>query len=184
MRLKASIVGRWGRWGASSAPSAPSLWATPTRAPWSMMPPLPRSWQQPSAQSMPVGGQTEATRGALLSLSCLFSQQRSLLPFFPSTCRPPGVAECQQHRPRDPHCLCSPPPNHASTGFMPGGSVLCRRHSRAPPLVPCQMSGYNADPALSHNVMGQITGSEKPNEVITIGGHIDSWDIGMVRGGW
>lgn len=46
------------------------------------------------------------------------------------------------------------------------------------------MSGYNADPALSHNVMGQITGSEKPNEVITIGGHIDSWDIGMVRGGW
>ncbi len=27
-----------------------------------------------------------------------------------------------------------------------------------------------------HNVIGEITGSEFPNEVITIGGHLDSWD--------
>lgn len=30
----------------------------------------------------------------------------------------------------------------------------------------------------SFNVMGEITGSEKPNEIITIGGHLDSWDTG------
>ncbi|MCB0478708.1 MAG: M20/M25/M40 family metallo-hydrolase, partial [Crocinitomicaceae bacterium] len=30
----------------------------------------------------------------------------------------------------------------------------------------------------SHNVIGEITGSEKPNEIITIGGHLDSWDVG------
>lgn len=30
----------------------------------------------------------------------------------------------------------------------------------------------------SYNVIGEITGSEKPNEIITIGGHLDSWDTG------
>ncbi|MFM6975976.1 MAG: M20/M25/M40 family metallo-hydrolase [Sphingobacteriaceae bacterium] len=31
--------------------------------------------------------------------------------------------------------------------------------------------------ALSYNVIGEITGSEKPNEIITVGGHLDSWDL-------
>jgi hypothetical protein len=31
---------------------------------------------------------------------------------------------------------------------------------------------------MSHNVIGEIVGSEKPEEVITVGGHLDSWDIG------
>jgi acetylornithine deacetylase/succinyl-diaminopimelate desuccinylase-like protein len=30
----------------------------------------------------------------------------------------------------------------------------------------------------SFNVIGQITGSEKPGEYIVIGGHLDSWDVG------
>jgi|CXWL01.1.fsa_nt_gi hypothetical protein len=30
----------------------------------------------------------------------------------------------------------------------------------------------------SANVIGEITGSEKPNEVIVVGGHLDSWDKG------
>jgi len=30
----------------------------------------------------------------------------------------------------------------------------------------------------SYNVIGQITGSEKPNEIIVVGGHFDSWDQG------
>ncbi|NNK74081.1 MAG: M20/M25/M40 family metallo-hydrolase [Flavobacteriaceae bacterium] len=30
----------------------------------------------------------------------------------------------------------------------------------------------------SHNVIGEITGSEFPNEIITVGGHLDSWDLG------
>ncbi|MBA2611781.1 MAG: M20/M25/M40 family metallo-hydrolase [Bacteroidetes bacterium] len=32
---------------------------------------------------------------------------------------------------------------------------------------------------LSYNVVGQITGSEKPNEFIIAGGHLDSWDNGQ-----
>jgi hypothetical protein len=31
--------------------------------------------------------------------------------------------------------------------------------------------------ALQHNVVGEIKGSEKPNEYITVGGHLDSWDV-------
>ncbi len=31
---------------------------------------------------------------------------------------------------------------------------------------------------LSYNVIGEITGTEKPNEFIVVGGHLDSWDLG------
>jgi hypothetical protein len=32
--------------------------------------------------------------------------------------------------------------------------------------------------ALSYNVIGEIKGSEFPDEIIVVGGHLDSWDIG------
>ena len=32
---------------------------------------------------------------------------------------------------------------------------------------------------LSHNVIGEIRGTELPNEVIVIGGHVDAWDLGQ-----
>lgn len=30
---------------------------------------------------------------------------------------------------------------------------------------------------IGHNVIGELTGSEFPNEYITVGGHLDSWDL-------
>ena len=32
--------------------------------------------------------------------------------------------------------------------------------------------------ALSYNVIGEIRGTEKPDEIIAVGGHLDSWDVG------
>ena len=31
---------------------------------------------------------------------------------------------------------------------------------------------------MSYNVIGELRGTEKPGEIITVGGHLDSWDIG------
>lgn len=36
--------------------------------------------------------------------------------------------------------------------------------------------GHFLDSATGHNVIGELTGSEFPNEIITVGGHLDSWD--------
>jgi hypothetical protein len=41
-----------------------------------------------------------------------------------------------------------------------------------------EMDCENLADVTSYNVIGEMTGTEKPNEVITIGGHLDSWDTG------
>ena len=41
-----------------------------------------------------------------------------------------------------------------------------------------EMSCEKFDDVLSYNVIGEITGSEYPNEYIIVGGHLDSWDLG------
>ncbi len=51
--------------------------------------------------------------------------------------------------------------------------------SGAPVRVKLWMEAHQDPDADSHNVMGEIRGSEKPNEVVVLGGHIDSWDIGQ-----
>ena len=45
--------------------------------------------------------------------------------------------------------------------------------------VSLYMEGRFEDDVPSQNVMGEITGSEYPDEVIVLGGHIDSWDVGQ-----
>lgn len=40
------------------------------------------------------------------------------------------------------------------------------------------IGSYPAEPFTSHNVIGEITGSTLPNELVVIGGHLDSWDLG------
>jgi hypothetical protein len=48
-----------------------------------------------------------------------------------------------------------------------------------PVQVRLSMEAHMEPDADSHNVMGEIRGREKPGEVVVLGGHIDSWDIGQ-----
>lgn len=40
-----------------------------------------------------------------------------------------------------------------------------------------RLSGRWFPDALSHNVIGEIKGSENPDKIILVGGHLDSWDV-------
>ena len=51
--------------------------------------------------------------------------------------------------------------------------------SGVPVRVKLSMEAHMEGEADSHNVMGEIRGREKPEEVVVLGGHIDSWDIGQ-----
>ena len=42
-----------------------------------------------------------------------------------------------------------------------------------------KMNCETLEDAPSHNVVGELIGNEFPNEIITIGGHLDSWDVGQ-----
>lgn len=37
---------------------------------------------------------------------------------------------------------------------------------------------FSAAPVQAHNVVGEVSGREKPGEVVIVGGHLDSWDLG------
>lgn len=41
-----------------------------------------------------------------------------------------------------------------------------------------RMTCENLPEVLSYNVIGEIKGTEKPDEIILVGGHLDSWDLG------
>ena len=51
--------------------------------------------------------------------------------------------------------------------------------SGLPVKVRLMMEAHQMPDADSHNVVGEIRGSEKPDEVVLLGGHIDSWDLGQ-----
>jgi len=44
--------------------------------------------------------------------------------------------------------------------------------------VRLEMGADTLTDAPSHNVIGEIRGRERPEEVVVVGGHIDSWDVG------
>ena len=52
------------------------------------------------------------------------------------------------------------------------------------------MSAHMEPDANAGDVIGEIPGSEHPEEVVVLGGHIDSWDVGrgaqddLVPGSW
>src|ERR1700694_2124323 len=49
----------------------------------------------------------------------------------------------------------------------------------APVRVHLDMEAHLEPEVESANVMGEIVGSEHPDQVVVLGGHIDSWDVGQ-----
>ena len=69
-------------------------------------------------------------------------------------------------------------PNAALT--MEDAMMLSRIHDRNDKIiVKLDMSARMVADRWSHNVLGEIKGSIYPEEVVVVGGHIDSWDVGQ-----
>ena len=57
--------------------------------------------------------------------------------------------------------------------------LIDRLAAKGPVTVHLQLDDHTLPDAESANVVGELTGSEHPDEVVVIGGHIDSWDVGQ-----
>ena len=58
--------------------------------------------------------------------------------------------------------------------------MLRRFQDRGEPVVvTLKMSARTLPDAPSRNVVAEVVGREKPDEVVVLGGHIDSWDVGQ-----
>ena len=69
-------------------------------------------------------------------------------------------------------------PNAALT--MEDAMMLSRIHDRNDKIiVKLDMSARMVADRWSHNVLGEIKGAIYPEEVVVVGGHIDSWDVGQ-----
>lgn len=52
--------------------------------------------------------------------------------------------------------------------------ILRKKEARAQLTTSCRM----VDSVLSYNVIGELRGTQKPDEYLVCGGHLDSWDVG------
>ena len=58
--------------------------------------------------------------------------------------------------------------------------MLARLYKRGKrPAVKLYMEARDEGMVPSANVVGEIVGTEKPEEIVVIGGHLDSWDVGQ-----
>ena len=59
-------------------------------------------------------------------------------------------------------------------------AMLHRMYDRGDPVVVnLRMEAKTWPDARSRNVIAELVGSEKPEEIVVLGGHIDSWDVGQ-----
>ena len=62
---------------------------------------------------------------------------------------------------------------------MEDAAMLHRMQARGQKVVVrLEMDAHQLPDSPSRNVMGELVGREKPDEVVVFGGHIDSWDVG------
>ncbi len=61
---------------------------------------------------------------------------------------------------------------------LPDADLLRRTLERGPARVKLNLGCKQLDDAPSANVVGEVTGSETPDELVLLGAHLDSWDLG------
>jgi Zn-dependent M28 family amino/carboxypeptidase len=61
---------------------------------------------------------------------------------------------------------------------VPEAEQLERLAAKGPLRIRLKLASTSDPKAVAWNISGEIKGSEKPDEVIVIGGHLDSWDVG------
>jgi hypothetical protein len=91
---------------------------------------------------------------------------------------PAAAAKLQRTRPNNLLIPATPIPAAALSN--PDADLLSRVLERSRP-VKLRLDldvGWRKTDHTSANVIGEITGSERPDEVVLIGGHLDSWDLG------
>lgn len=80
-----------------------------------------------------------------------------------------GTMRYEEDVPRIPHAAIT----------LEDAGYIQRMSDRGIPIsVRLRMNAETLPDAMSRNVLGEIVGSEFPDEVIVMGGHIDSWDVG------
>ncbi len=47
------------------------------------------------------------------------------------------------------------------------------------PAIELRMEAKTLEDRTSHNLLAEVVGRERPEEIVVIGGHIDSWDVGQ-----
>ena len=68
----------------------------------------------------------------------------------------------------------------AAAVTIEGAELLQRMYDRGErPRVRLKMEARFLEDAESANVIAELKGSEKPDEIVLVGGHLDSWDVGQ-----
>lgn len=79
-------------------------------------------------------------------------------------------------RPRTEIVSATPIP--AAAMSVPDSEMLERLLARGPVRLHLTLTPRFTGPAPSGNVIGEIPGTGRPDEIVLIGGHLDSWDLG------
>jgi carboxypeptidase Q len=69
-------------------------------------------------------------------------------------------------------------PIPAAAMSVPDSELMERLLARGPVRLHLTLTPRLTGPAPSGNVVGEIPGTEHPEEIVLIGGHLDSWDLG------
>ncbi|MGB7759945.1 MAG: M20/M25/M40 family metallo-hydrolase, partial [Bryobacteraceae bacterium] len=81
-----------------------------------------------------------------------------------------GEMRYDDAQPRIPAAAVSPEDAMMIARLAAGGAIV---------KVHLRMSAHMEPDADSGDVIGEISGKERPEEVVVIGGHLDSWDVGQ-----